>query len=215
MARDHVEQMDCDIQECRVETRGPARRLTRQARAAGWVRKLEKTWRDDEDAGEIWSDLCPAHAASAYLRWADDYVGKYGADPWKTAFRDAAARVSADVAAAPAEREARWTRWKERIEPDDVEPMTVLAATALLLAGWLLLPGVGEIGLEAAEAARQRRWDSPELITLPGPALGQIGKAERVMLERVQAGGEHDQRHWGDCLARILDDRHRWTAPDE
>lgn len=207
MARDRVEWLGCDVQGCRAEISGPARRLTRQAQAAGWVHKLEKVWRDDEDGGEVWSDLCPADAASSYLRWADEYAGEYGTAPWEAALLNAAARVNADVASAPSRQE---DRWRQEAEPGDVEPMTVLTATVLLLGGWLLLPYVAEIGPGAAEAARQWRWDSPERTTLPGPALERVGAAERVVLEQVRVAEKGDWRRWGECLSRVLDDRPRW-----
>lgn len=205
MARDRVEWMGCDAPGCEAEISGPAGRLPRQAQAAGWVRKLQETWRDEDDAGEVWADLCPGCAAAAYLRWAGEYAGRYGVEPWDAALADAAARVRADAAAAPSGREGRYW-WTQEAAPGDAGPLTALAGAALLLSGWLLLPGVAEIGPEAA--AGRLMWSSPEQVALPGPALGKIGAAERDALERVRSAGEGDWRRWGECLARILlDDR--------
>lgn len=206
MTRDRVDWLGCDARQCRNEISGPARRLTETARAAGWVRQLKQVWMDEDDGGEVWADLCPAHASESYLRWADEYAAAYGTGPWEAALAGARARVSADVAAAPSRP---GNRYRVDIEPADAEPVTVLTAAQLLLSGWLLLPGLAEIGPETAETARSWRYGAGDTI-LPGPALGQVGVAERDVLEQIRtAAAEDTRRRWETCVVRVLDDRPR------
>lgn len=204
MARDRMEWLGCDVAGCPAQISGPSRRLTRDARAAGWVRQLMAVWVSEDDAGETWSDLCPRDAADAYTRWAGEYVGRYEAAPWSAALVEARARVSADVATASPRAGHTWSH---EIEAGDAEPMTVLTAVVLLLGGWLLLPEVCEIGPRVAEAVRPRVWSSPAAITLPGPALAELPASEREVLEQLCAADEGTWRRWGACLSRVLDDR--------
>lgn len=205
MALDRMEWLGCDVDRCPAEITGPSRRLTDDARAAGWVHQRTAVWRTEDEAGEDWSHLCPNDAAEAYTRWAGQYADQHGTAPWPAALAEAKARVSTDIATPPSRADRRGM--SPEIEADDTEPVTVLTAVVLLLGGWLLLPEICKAGARVAEVARPRRWPNPAAITLPGPALAELGTQERKVLEQLRTTDGVAWRRWEGCLHRVLDDR--------